>query len=393
MKRALRAIQINMDRDNARAAPEVSPLTGSEETETAAAPRSRMPKLLRHPFSIRSVALTGLFVLALFYTLYFARAVLLPVVLALLLSYLFRPVVRALAKIGIPPSASAALVLVGVIATLAYSISFLAAPAAGWLEKAPYGLQQLQHKLLPLRKPMEQVAKAGGEIDKLTSSNDSAATPTVTVKQNPITDTLYGRTPEFAVSAVLLLILLYFLLSYDEVFLSKIIKTMPTLQDKKRAVSIAHQIESHVSRYLLTITLINIGLGTAVGITVGLLGLSNPIMWGVLVAILNFVPYLGALTGIICMTIGAVLSYDSLGYAMLFPASYLLIATIEGNFVTPYVMGRSLTLNPVIILLSLTFWGWMWGIAGVILAVPILAAFKIFCAHIEEMEPIAEFLS
>lgn len=382
-----------MDRDNGGAAPEVSPLTGSEETETAAAPRSRLPNLLRNPFSIRSVALTGLFILALFYTLYFARAVLLPVVLALLLSYLFRPVVRALGKIGIPPSASAALVLVGVIATLAYSISFLATPAAGWLEKAPYGLQQLQHKLLPLRKPMEQVAKAGGEIDKLTSSNDSAATPSVTVKQNHITDTLYGRTPEFAVSAVLLLILLYFLLSYDEVFLSKIIKMMPTLQDKKRAVSIAHQIESHVSRYLLTITLINIGLGTAVGITVGLLGLSNPIMWGVLVAVLNFVPYLGALTGIICMTIGAVLSYDSLGYAMLFPASYLLIATIEGNFVTPYVMGRSLTLNPVIILLSLTFWGWMWGIAGVILAVPILAAFKIFCAHIEEMEPIAEFLS
>jgi len=93
------------------------------------------------------------------------------------------------------------------------------------------------------------------------------------------------------------------------------------------------------------------------------------------------------------MTIGAVLSFDNLGYAMAFPAVYLFIATIEGNFITPYVMGRSLTLNPVIILLSLTFWGWMWGIAGIILAVPILAAFKIFCAHIEEMEPIAEFLS
>jgi predicted PurR-regulated permease PerM len=130
-----------------------------------------------------------------------------------------------------------------------------------------------------------------------------------------------------------------------------------------------------------------------VGTAVGLLGLSNPVMWGVLVATLNFVPYLGALTGIVCMTIGSVLSYDSLGYALLFPATYLLIATIEGNFVTPYVMGRSLTLNPVIILLSLTFWGWMWGIVGVILAVPILAAFKIFCAHIKEMEPVAEFLS
>jgi predicted PurR-regulated permease PerM len=93
------------------------------------------------------------------------------------------------------------------------------------------------------------------------------------------------------------------------------------------------------------------------------------------------------------MTVGAILSYESLSYAMVFPAAYLVIATIEGNFITPYVMGRSLTLNPVIILLSLTFWGWMWGIAGVILAVPILAAFKIFCAHIKEMEPVAEFLS
>lgn len=373
--------------------PDISPLTGEQETETAAKPRLRIPDLLAKPFGVRSVALTGLFILALFYTLYVARAVLLPVVLALLLSYLFRPVVRSLAKLGIPPSAGSAVVLVGVIAAIAYAISFLMVPAAGWLEKAPYGLQQLQDKLLPLRKPMEQVAKAGGEIDKLTSPDDSTTTPAVAVKQNSITDTLYGRTPEFAISAVLVLILLYFLLTYDAIFLGKVLKLMPTLEDKKRALSIAHQIESHVSRYLFTITLINIGLGTAVGTTVGLLGLSNPVMWGVLVAVLNFVPYLGALTGILCMTIGAVLSYDSLGYAMLFPASYLFIATIEGNFITPYVMGRSLTLNPVIILLSLTFWGWMWGIAGVILAVPILAAFKIFCAHIEEMEPVAEFLS
>ncbi len=140
-------------------------------------------------------------------------------------------------------------------------------------------------------------------------------------------------------------------------------------------------------------TIINICLGITVGTTVGLLGLRNPIMWGALVAVLNFIPYLGAFTGIICMTLGAVLSFDSLGYALLFPAAYLLLATLEGNFITPWVMGRSLTLNPVIVLLSLTFWGWLWGISGIILAVPILAAFKIFCAHIKPMEPVAEFLS
>ena len=390
-----------MDRDHTNGAPEslepaadTSPLTGKPETETKAAPRLAEKDMPKPAFDVRSVALTGLFILALFYTMYFLRPVLLPAVLALLLSYLFRPMVRGLAKIGINTHLGSALLLSGVIATLIFGISYLATPAAGWLEKAPYGLQQLQQRLLPLKKPMEQVAQASGEIEKITSPGAPAEpNRVVEVRQNRMTDMLYGHTTEFLISTVLLLILLYFLLAYDSVFLNKVIRTMPTLQDKKRAVSILHEIESHVSKYLLTITLINIGLGAAVGTTVGLLGLQNPVMWGVLVAVLNFVPYLGALTGILCMAVGAVLSFDSLGYAMVFPAAYLIIATIEGNFITPYVMGRSLTLNPVIILLSLTFWGWMWGIAGVILAVPILAAFKIFCAHIEEMEPVAEFLS
>jgi predicted PurR-regulated permease PerM len=369
-------------------------VTVGEETEARAARRVRLPDLLQKPFDIRSFALSGLFILAIFYTMYFMRSVLLPIVLALLLSYLLKPLLRALGRLGVGPSLAAALLLISIVATIGYGASFLAAPAAGWLEKAPYGLQQLQQKMLPLRKPMEQVAKASGEIDKLTAPEDGTAAPAaVEVKRNRMSEVVYGRTQEFVFSTVLLLILLYFLLAYDEVFLSKVIKMMPRLEDKKRAVSIAHEIESHVSKYLLTTTLINMCLGLAVGTTVGLLGLSNPVMWGVLVAVLNFVPYLGALTGILCMTVGAVLSFDSLGYAMVFPAAYLIIATIEGNFITPYVMGRSLTLNPVIILLSLTFWGWMWGIAGVILAVPILAAFKIFCAHIKEMEPIAEFLS
>jgi predicted PurR-regulated permease PerM len=195
------------------------------------------------------------------------------------------------------------------------------------------------------------------------------------------------------VSTLTMVILLYFLLAYVGVFLAKLIKLMPTLSDKKRAVTIAYQIQAQISRYLFTITMINVGLGITVGTTVGFLGLPNPILWGVLVAVLNFVPYLGALTGICCMLLGALLSFDSLGFALIFPATYLAFAILEGNFITPFVMGRSLTLNPVLVLLSLTFWGWIWGIIGVILAVPILAAFKIFCTHVEPMEPLAEFMS
>ena len=365
---------------------------GEDKAEVKASRQLRLTNLLRGPFDIKSIALTGLFVLAVFYTMYFMRALLLPLVLALLLSYLLAPLVRLLGRIHLKPAFGAALVLLSLVGLVIYGISRLAEPAAGWLEKAPYSLQQIKQKLLPLKKPMEKVAQASGEIDKLTTSDETQA-KTVVVKHNAMADAFLTQTPEFIASGVVMFILLYFLLAYDGVFLMKLIKVIPRLADKKRAVSIVREIETQISRYLLTVTLINIGLGTAVGLTVHLLGLRNPIMWGVLVATLNFVPYLGALTGIICMTLGAVLSFDSLGYAMVFPASYLILATLEGNFITPLILGHSLTLNPVVILIALTFWGWMWGISGMILAVPILATFKIFCDHIEPMAPIGEFVS
>ena len=364
-------------------------------SSAAKARQLRLTDMLRGPFDIKSIALTGLFVLAVFYTMYFMRAMLLPLVLALLLSYLLAPLVRALGRIRIGPPLGAAVVLLSVIGLLVYGISFLSEPAASWLEKAPYSLHQIQQKLLPLKKPIEKVAQATGEIDKLTTPAEPHATQpqTVVVKRSAFAEAFFTQGPEFVASAVVMFILLYFLLAYDGVFLTKIIRITPRLGDKKRAVSIMREIESQISRYLLTITLINIGLGIAVGTTVHFLGLRNPIMWGAMVAILNFVPYLGALTGIICMTLGAVLSYDSLGYAMVFPASYLIIAILEVNFITPWVLGRSLTLNPVLILIALAFWGWMWGISGMILAVPILATFKIFCDHIKPMAPVAEFMS
>ncbi|PYJ11334.1 MAG: hypothetical protein DMF06_03215 [Verrucomicrobia bacterium] len=365
---------------------------GEERTREAKARQIRLTDVLRGPFDVKSVALTGLFVLAVFYTMYFMRAMLLPIVLALLLSYLLAPLVRLFAYIRINAAFGAAIVLLSLVGALVYGISRLADPVTGWLEKAPYSLHQIEQKIMPLKKPMEKVAQASGEIEKLTTSPEAHA-QTVVVKRNALAEAFLTQTPEFIASAVVMMILLYFLLAYDGVFLAKITRAIPRLADKKRAVSIVREIELQISRYLLTITLINIGLGTAVGVAVYFLGLRNPIMWGAFVALLNFVPYLGALTGIICITLGALLSFDSLGYAMLIPASYLVLATLEGNFVTPLVLGRSLTLNPVVILIALAFWGWMWGISGMILAVPILAAFKIFCDHIEPMAPISELMS
>lgn len=375
-------------------APAKPDATDDAPETTVVTPRTRMHDLLQQPFDVRSFATTGLFLLALFYTIYFLRSLLLPIVFALLLSYLLRPIVRGLAKIRISTHLGSALLLLSLIGGFAYSVSFLVSPAASWIDKAPYSLHQLQQKLLPLKRPMEKVAQASGAIENLTATTPpQQKTRTVEVKKHTITDMLMVQTPELVISTLTMLILLYFLLAYDEVFLAKLIRLMPTLSDKKRAVAIANEIQEQVSKYLFTVTVINCCLGAAVGLTVGLLGLPNPAMWGAMVALLNFIPYLGAFTGIVCMTLGAILSFDSFGYALLFPASYFVLASLEGNFITPMVMGRSLTLNPVLVLLSLMFWGWVWGIVGVILAVPILAAFKIFCSHIEPMEPLADFIS
>ena len=212
------------------------------EEKTVVTPRVRMHELLHRPFDVRSFATTGLFVLAIFYTIYFLRSLLLPIVLALLLSYLLRPIVRILVKARIPSLLGAALVMALLVGLMGYGISFLATPASEWIEKAPYSLHELKQKMLPIKKPMEKVAQASGAIESLTATdNQQNKTPTVEVKQHPLTDRLMGQTPELMVSALTTLILLYFLLAYDGVFLGKLIKLMPTLSDKKRAVSIAQR--------------------------------------------------------------------------------------------------------------------------------------------------------
>ena len=171
--------------------------------------RLRMADLMRQPFDVRSVALTGLFILAIFYPVYFLRAVLLPIVLAWLLSYLLRPIVRTLSRIKIPPLLGAALILLALLSIVTLGVSALAVPASGWLAKAPSGLQELQHKLMPMKRSIAEMAKAGGEIEK-PATPDSSSKAAVEVQRHPITEALYMRTPEFISSMILLVILLFF---------------------------------------------------------------------------------------------------------------------------------------------------------------------------------------
>lgn len=343
---------------------------------------------------VRSFALTALLVMAVFYTVFLMRSFLLPVVIAGVFALLLAPFVRALDRWRIPPVIGAALVILFVLGVFGYGIARLVPTAAEWVGKTPYSLELLEEKLRPLRAPMRKVQEASEKIDAITAPAPEVEKPVAKVESGSwLNDFFTKQTPSFLASLVATVILLYFMLAYAEDMLSQLVHAAPRLSEKRHVVQIARETQSTVSKYLVTIACINTCLGLAVGVAMWLLGLPNPVLWGVMAGILNFVPYLGGVIGITIMTLAAILSFDSLAWAMVFPVTYFIINSLEGNFITPMILGRSFTLNPIVIIIGLLFWGWIWGIPGMLLSVPILVTFKIFCDHIGPLQPIGDFLS
>jgi len=341
--------------------------------------------------AFKSIALKGLFIIALFYTLYFARALILPFLLAFLLNFLLRPVVRALKKIKIPELAGAALVLIALLGSAGYGLIRLSRPAAEWINKAPESLHQIESKVGFFRKPLEGVNHAVEELKKITRMG-AEKKPEVEIYPPGIADAVLTGTREVIVKSSVMFILLYFLLASGDLFLRKLIRLFPKLNKKKQIVKITREVERHTSRYLYTVTVINIFMGTSVGVGMYFIGLPNPVLWGAMAGFLVFLPYIGPMIGISVVTVVAFLTFDSIGRVLLAPGIYLALETIQGQIVTPMVLGLRFTLNPIVIFVWLIFWGWMWGIVGAMLAFPMLSIFKILCDHIQPLAPIGEFL-
>ena len=353
----------------------------------------KLRDLLQGPFGIKSIALTGLFILAGFYTLYFGRAFFLPIVLGLLLNFLLSPVVRGLKKIHVPEALGAALVILSLLGLLVLGAVELATPAYSWMTQAPQSLRRIEGKVRDLKKPVQTVSKATEQVEKITKvAGGPDTTPKVQVTTESLGSRVFSQATELVSSGVVTFIFLYFLLASGDLFLGKLIKVLPSLEDKKRAVEIARQIETEVSAYLGTITLINVVVGLAVWGIMALIGVPTPLLWGVLAALINYVPYLGPILMVTVLAMVGLLTFQDLPHALIPPGAYLGLHFLESYLLTPMILGRRLTLNPVVIFLGFTFWGWLWGITGAILAVPILMIFKIFCDHSEPLAPIGEFL-
>ena len=343
------------------------------------------------PHNLQTLLLLGIFALLVLYTLYFAGEIMLPIILAFVLNFLLQPAMRAFSKLHVPKTIAALLMIsifFGGLTALGFTLS---GPAADWASKAPAGLARLEQRLTVFKRLVADVEKTSSQVEKMAES-PSTGERSVTVKGPALSSFLLSGTRNMVVGFLTTVVLLFFLLVSGDLFLRRLVEILPTLTNKKQAVEISYEIESNISGYLVTISLINAAVGITTGIATYFCGLSDPILWGSIAFLLNYIPILGPLFGIAILFLAGLLTFDTIWQALLPAGIYLVIHLVEGETVTPMLLARRFTLNPVLIIVSLVFWYWMWGVAGALLSVPLLATSKIICDRIRPLMALGHFI-
>lgn len=344
-----------------------------------------------------TAALGGLFLLAVLYTLNIAQALVVPVVLALLLSALLQPLVDRLSRF-LPRLLSAAIILLLLIGCLVLAGWRIQEPVARQMEDLPRRARQVEANLERLLRPIEPVQEATEQVEELAENlnekNGRQRAPVVEVQASGgLSGQLMERMRNILLSLATLVAFAFFLLGSEHGILGKLLRLAPQFENRDAAQTVADCIEGDLARYLLTITGINLALGTSVALVMWAFDVPSPVFWGVAAAVANFIPYVGMITLVIVLSLTTSMSGDNWVMAVLPVAIYAALTITEGTFLTPLALGKRLELNPVAIFGGILFWGWMWGIVGVLLAVPLLVAAKIVAVNVSPEGPVADLLS
>jgi predicted PurR-regulated permease PerM len=330
--------------------------------------------------------------------LYFAHVAFVPVALALLIFLVLSGPVEALHCRNVPRSLGAAFIMAAILGIMVALVNFMSEPAQKWFAAAPHTFRLIERKIRPFEQFMARVGELRNSAGALGAAPQPAqATPTpaplVAAPQESSSVVLLDGARSVVLSGVTIIILTLFLLAGGPPMLARMTSAFASDLKSAHILSVIEKVRSEVGRFYATTALINVGLGLVTGFVMMLCGMPNPFLWGTMAALLNFIPYAGATTTLIVLTIVAIISFDGLGHAVAVAGSYLVIATIEGQFVQPLLVGRRLQLNPMLVFLALWLGGCFWGIAGIILATPTLAALKVVASHAAGGQQLLDFLS
>ncbi|MGH8078818.1 MAG: AI-2E family transporter [Lysobacter sp.] len=340
-----------------------------------------------------SAAAIVLAALAVGATLWAAQGLVLPVLLAMFFALVGNPIIRTLQRLMVPRFVGALLVLVGGLACTFWLGSQLIEPASEWVRQAPREMKQLAPKLREMTKPMQAANQAAQSMARA-AGGESTAKPVQVVKTE-VDDPYKVLTsaPRLVASVLAVVLLTFFFMVYGDSLQRNSVSLLPTRQQKRLTTEILQSIEREISRYVLTITVINavVGLVFAGALYFLEVPLPEALLWGTMAAILNFAPYVGPLIGILIMLLMGFVAFDD--WHALVPAGiYLALHTLEGQIITPIVLGRQMRLSPLVLILALMVFGWLWGIIGLLLAVPLLVCVKLVLGRIEGMEGWAKLM-
>ena len=323
------------------------------------------------------------------------RDVLVPLMLSLLIALVLSGLVEWLYRFRIPRVLSAFVLLLAVTAAIGGIGELVWSPAQKWIQDAPRILHTIENKV----RPAQTVVRRIGDLATRATSLGGVAPAPTTAPPAPApapTMTAAGVVAETGwivagIATVMAFTLL--LLAAGPPTLARMAAALAADLHAVHVLKIIDAIRVEVGRYYRTLALINLGLGIATATATWLLGMPNPILWGALAGVLNFIPYLGSATTLVVLTVVAMVTFDTIPQALMVSASYLVLAAIEGQIVQPVLVGRRLDLNPIIVFLALWLGGWMWGIPGVVFALPVLVATKVAASHSSGGDVIARFLS
>lgn len=339
--------------------------------------------------SSRAVLLVA--ILAAVVALYFGQRFFLPLMVAVVLWFLFRPAVEQLRRWHVPRTIGACLVLGLVVGGGVFGVASLYEPALDWVQRAPESLARVTYKMRTLLQPVAGVSRAAEQMDEITGADDEENE--VEIKSPSLSETILSGTLDFFAGIILAGFVLFFLLATGGDLVNKAIALTTGRRGRTPATTVLNETQRTISRYLATVTCINLCLGVAIGSTLGLLGLPNPVLWGTMATLLNFVPYLGGVVGTSITALVALLTFDDPSFALLAPAAYASLSALEGMMITPLILGRRFAIDPCALFLWLLFWGWLWGVPGALLAVPMLTILKIISQHVSGLKPIDRLLS